>query len=493
MKPKSCCSRSNIPLAILLGAATAMTFLLGCGNGTTSSLPAMSGTGTTSTTISGTVTTSISDPPVCASAFDSVYVTITKVTAHLSDSAGPTDSGWITLVNLSTPMQIDLLHLKSSGMCVLSQTLGSTSGLTPGKYQQIRLYLLDNSASASIANNCGSAGWNCVVPKGGAPQMLNLSSEAETGIKVPPGQIDGGGISIQAGQSADLNLDFDGCHSIIRQGNGKYRLLPTLRAGEVSVNTNSISGKVVDSSNSNSPVQGAFVLLEQPDPNDATVDRVQRATTTGPDGTFIVCPLSSTNPFDIVVSAMTVTNLGATTAYNPTIAFDVPVGTDLSNAPIPLVPEAAPPSNTMPATISGQVTSAGSNPVADVTLSAFQQAVPLGGSAKQVTVPVFNSMQQPPVVTTTPRPTPSTPACPMNTDCFNYLLQIPGSNPQVGTFSGGTITYAAPAAPPVVYSLNGLAPSCSTSTPNPPTVGSITATPGTETKVSTALAFSGCQ
>src|SRR6516225_6482243 len=225
--------------------------------------------------------------PRCARrAFDSVYVTITKVTAHLSDSAGPTDSGWITLVNLSTPMQIDLLHLKSSGMCVLSQTLGSTSGLTPGKYQQIRLYLLDNSASASIANNCGSAGWNCVVPKGGVPQMLNLSSEAETGIKVPPGQIDGGGINIQAAQSADLNLDFDGCHSIIREGNGKYRLLPTLRAGEGSVNTNSISGKVVDTSNSNSAVQAALVLLEQPDPNDATVDRVPRAATTGADGTF---------------------------------------------------------------------------------------------------------------------------------------------------------------------------------------------------------------
>ena len=271
------------------------------------------------------------------------------------------------------------------------------------------------------------------------------------------------------------------------------RGLPTLRAGAVSVNTNSISGKVVDSSNSNSPVQGALVLLEQPDRNDATVDRVQRATTTGPDGTFIVCPLSSTNPFDIVVSAMTVTNLGATTTYNPTFAFNVPVGTDLSNPPIPLVPEAAPPANTMPATMSGQVTSAASNPVADVTLSTFQQAVPIGGSAKQVTVPVFNSMHQPPVVTTTPTPTPSTPACPMNTDCFNYSLQVRGSNPQVGTFSGGSITYAAPAAPPVVYSLNGLAPSCSTSIPNPPTLGSITVTPGTETKVSSVLAFSGCQ
>ncbi len=485
MKRYSCRFSLSTALPMLLGALATAAILASCGNGTTTS---------NAPTMSGTVTTSLSDPPVCASAFDSVFVTVTKVTAHLSESASLDDGGWVTLVNPSSPMQIDLLHLNSSGMCVLSQTLGSTRGLPPGKYQQIRLFLLDNSASASITNNCGSAGWNCVVPKGGAPQRLDLSSEAQTGIKVPPGQIDGGAINIQAGQSADLNLDFDGCHSIIRQGNGKYRLLPTLRAGQVSVNTNSISGKVVDSSNSNSPVQGAMVLLEQPDLNDATIDRVVRAATTGSDGTFIVCPLASTNPFDIVVSALTMSNLGVITAtYNPTVAFGVPVGTDLSNPPIPLVPEGAPPANTTPATISGQVTSAGSNPVADVTLSALQQAVPTGGSARQVTVPVFNSMNQPPVVTTTPTPTPNTPACPVSADCFNYSLQVPASNPQVGTFSAGNITYASPAGSPVLYSVNGLAPGCSASVPNPPTIGSITVTAGTETKVSTLLALSGCQ
>src|SRR5215469_7024628 len=110
MKSKSCCAPSNLTVAMLLGAITAAAFLPGCGNGTTTA-------SSMSPATSGTVTTSISDPPVCASAFDSVYVTITKVTAHLSASAGPTDSGWITLVNLSTPVQTDLLHLKSSGMC----------------------------------------------------------------------------------------------------------------------------------------------------------------------------------------------------------------------------------------------------------------------------------------------------------------------------------------------------------------------------------------
>jgi hypothetical protein len=486
MGPKSYRFLSNAPVVALLGFAIAAAFSPGCGSSTmNSNLPTTSG--------SGTVTTTISDPPVCASAFDSVYVTLTKVTAHISDSAGPNDAGWVTLVNPSAPIQIDLLHLKSSGECVLSQTLGSTNNLPPGKYQQIRLYLLDNGASASITNNCGSAGWNCVVPRGQAPQMLNLSSEAQTGIKIPSGRIDGGGIDIQAGKSADLNLDFDGCHSIIWQGNGKYRLVPTLHAGEVSLNTNSISGKVVDAGNSNSPVPGALVLLEQPDMNDAAIDRVQRAATTAADGTFIVCPLSSTNPFDIVVSAMLVNNLGATTTYNPTIAFNVPVGTDLSTPPIPLIPEATPPASPMPATVSGQVTSEGSNPVADVTLSLLQQGIPTGGAARQVTIPVFNSAQQPPVVTTTPTPTPSTPACPMNANCFNYSFLVPASNPQVGTFSGGSITYAAPAAPPVNYSLNGLAPSCTTSTPNPATIGPIVVTPNMETKVSTALAFSGCQ
>src|SRR5262249_33652131 len=148
------------------------------------------------------------------------------------------DSGWVTLVDLrGSPKQIDLLSLAST-TCVLTQ-LGSTSSLPAGKYQQIRLYLLGNNAASSTAgpssNACGSTGFNCIVPKGAPPQVLTLSSEAQTGLKIPSGQIADGGLTLTAGQSSDLNIDFDSCASIVQEGNGRYRLKPVLHAGEVAV------------------------------------------------------------------------------------------------------------------------------------------------------------------------------------------------------------------------------------------------------------------
>jgi hypothetical protein len=48
----------------------------------------------------------------------------------------------------------------------------------------------------------------------------------------------GGGIDLQAGQPADTNINFAACTSIVRQGNGRFRLKPALRGGEVAVNSN---------------------------------------------------------------------------------------------------------------------------------------------------------------------------------------------------------------------------------------------------------------
>jgi len=474
--------KSSIGLLCISGIVLT---LVSCGGGTTST--------PTPAAKTGTITTSISDPPICAFDFDHVYVTVTKVTANISSTASESDSGWVTLVDLTAnPAQVDLLHLESGGACVLSKTLGSTSGLPPGNYGQIRLYLLANNATSGPSSNaCGSGGFNCVVPKNSSPQILQLSSEAQTGLKIPPGQIAGGGINLTAGQSADLNIDFDACASILRQGNGVYRLKPTLHAGVVSVNNNSLSGKVVDASNSNAPIGGALVLLEQPDPNDATIDRVVRSTTTAADGTFIFCPITSDIPFDVVVTAWTTPSLGADVTYNATVAFNVPVGTDLN--PIPLVPEGTTPP-TLPATITGQVTSAGSGGAiaADVTLSAMQQATPDGGTTKQLTIPIFGALMQPPTFTTTATPDPAVPACPAGTDCFNYSIMVPASNPKVGTFSSGAITYGDPAPAPVNYNLNFVAGSCTASTPSPATVGPTAVTPGTPANVSTVVAFTGC-
>lgn len=342
---------------LLIGALLAMAFAATCGGG---------GDSAPST---GTVNTTISDPPTCKSpsgSFDKVWVTIMRVRAHTSNNAASNDSGWVDLIDLrSAPKQIDLLNLDST-TCVLTQ-LGSTSGIPAGQYQQIRLYLLSNSAGPGMVtpNNCGSSGYNCVV-SGSTTEALNLSSEAQTGIKIPSGQIAGGKFTVLGGQSIDLNIDFDACSSIVQQRNGQFRLKPVLHVGEISLNNNSISGRVVEIVNGTSnPISNAVVLVEQKDPNN--IDRVLMQKTTGQDGRFIFCPLpSGTGTYDIVTAA---TNSSKT--YNATVTLSVPLGTNMGD--VPLVPEAG---GTTPTQINGLITST-PNPV-DISLSALQ-AVGGGG------------------------------------------------------------------------------------------------------------------
>ena len=205
-------------------------------------------------TVTGQVRTHISDPPVCEAPtgdLEAVWVTVTKVRAHLSSTEDPNGSGWVDLVDLTdNPVQINLLDLDST-QCLLTM-LGSTTGLPPGTYQQIRIHLLSNNPPGGAAvpspNACaGTGGYNCVDTVTGGLAALLLSSQANNGLKIPPGQISGGGIVLEAGQAADINIDFDACRSVLQQGNGMWRLKPTLHAGEVSVNNSVVSGRVIDS------------------------------------------------------------------------------------------------------------------------------------------------------------------------------------------------------------------------------------------------------
>jgi hypothetical protein len=421
-----------------------------------------------------------------------VWVTITRVRANISSDASETDSSWVDLVNLqNSPRQIDLLTLDSptATTCLLNQ-LGSTNGLPPGRYQQIRFYLLANNATGVTVtpdNQCASVNaFNCVDHSVLGLEALQLSSQAQTGIKVPPGQIAGGAIDLQAGQPADINIEFNTCKSILRQGNGQFRMKPTLLAGAVSVNTaeNSLSGRVIDQDTS-LPIANAVILLEQPDTDN--VDRVVRAAMSSSSGQFIFCPLPSGN-YDVVVAATATSGSPAvTTTYNATVAFDVPLGAALGD--IGLVPElAGTTGSTDPATIEGQVTSAGTGgaTITDVTVSALQDAS-ANGTTRHVTIPVFAALSQPPVVATA-----DDSSCPAGTSCATYSLQVPASNPRVGTFSSGSITYADPAPAPVTYQLNGVAASCTSSDPTSPILVPAEVTPGATTTVSTVMAFSGC-
>jgi len=429
-----------VVIALLIPLTFAsVAFLISCGGG------GGGGGGSSGDATTGTVRTYITDPPLCKEpngTLQHVYVTITRVTAHKSSDVGPDDNGWVDLVDLRTnPKQIDLLSLDND-QCLLIGELGSTTGIPAGKYQQIRLYLLSNDAPVEPANDaCEGHGFNCVVDGSGI-HTLNLSSQAQTGLKIPPGQIAGGGLTVEAGQVVDLAIDFDACSSIVLQGDGEYRLKPTLRAGEISIIKNIIIGRVVEVVNTiKNPIPNAYVFIENDEDGDG-IDRVVAQSYTDAEGRFAFCNLPAGN-YDIVVAA---TN---GTTYNATVTLGVTnIGiatTDIGD--IPLVPEVG-----GPAEIRGMVTTkTGTTPTpADVEIVALQAV----NSTLKVTIPLFG-MQSPFVKITTAAAPSSGGTCPSQTDCEVYSLFVPASYPQVGTFNGPG--YAPFGSGGVKYSVNARA------------------------------------
>ncbi len=452
----------------------------------------------------GTVNVTMSDPPSCMppnGQFTHVYVTVRSVQAHISAAADDNSSGWQELAPqlASAPMQIDLFS-KPQTTCVLAQ-LGSAS-LPAGSYQQIRLLLVSNTAATSAGpstNACAGSGFNCVVLEDSTIHELQLSSQANTGLKIPPGQIIGGPLQVTAGQSVDLNIDFDACHSIVPEGNGKFRLKPTLTAGQVSANNTGISGKVVDSI-TNAPIAGSVqVALEQTDSRG--VDRIVMQAVADSNGNFNFCPLP-TGTFDIVVVGIGPANL----PYNATTVLNVPNGTSLGA--IPLVAEAG---ATAPAVFQGFVTATNGSAAGtiDVSLSALQ-TVPTGATTTlQITIP----LQTIPATTTSPEVdstglvsvstnTTCPTGAPANSNCAGYTLVVPASNPSVGIFSSSGFTYSTPATGDVLFTvdagavmpLSGGTPDCTPSeqtTAKDSTAAPLKALPATTTNVA-EIDFSSC-
>src|SRR5260370_23073509 len=254
--------RRSLYVFLILVSVTTALFLASCGGGSNSTM---------TTTSPATVNVSMSDPATCGAPqgpFSHIYVTITDVEIHQSATAGANDGGWVDLTPglKNASMQVDLLGL-ATNQCFLAM-LGST-GIPAGTFQQIRIMLADNSAS--VAGNKGGSTANCVMltsDPGNTPHPLLLSSESQTGIKIPSGQIANGQFTIGAGQTKDLNIDFNACASIVSEANGQYRLKPVLHGGEVSITSSSISGTALDSVNLLPiPCGTTGAALEQKDSN----------------------------------------------------------------------------------------------------------------------------------------------------------------------------------------------------------------------------------
>lgn len=477
---------SSKQVLLLVAVICTLLFAISCGS---------SGTATQTQSASmGTVNTTVSDPATCSAPsgpFLHVYVTITDVMIHQSGSAGATDAGWVDLTpNLkSAPQQVDLLGT-ATAQCFLA-TLGNGVQLQPGSYQQIRIILADNSATIP-GNNCGSAGNNCVVLTASptSPKPLLLSSESKTGIKIPSGQMAGGQFMIAAGETKDLNIDFNACASIVQQGNGGFRLKPVLHAGEASTTaSNSISGKVVDSA-TNAAISGGTVVVAIEQKDSGGVDRVIMETKADATGGFVFCPVPA-GSYDLVVVASGANNV----AYAATITGGVSPGNQLGNIPMKIETAV----NPQFASITGQVTTVNATPAgtaADVTISALQ-SVSIGGSTVMVTIPLV-----PQSASTITFTTASGLSCPVNTDCATYTVGVPASNSNVGTFASAGTTYAQ-ASGTALYTIEGQAAvpgSGGTADCTPPIVSTnldstsaVLAVTAAATSTAATLTFTGCQ
>lgn len=425
--------RRIVYICLLLAAVAAALFVVGCGSSSSSTSNSMA-----------SISTSVSDPATCGAPqgpFRRVYVTITDVEIHQSADAGPDDAGWVDLTPSlkNNPKQVDLLAA-ANNQCFLAM-LGSDTEIQPGTYQQIRVFFAANGTTVA-GNQCDTAA-NCVMltsDPSNTPYALQLSSESQTGIKIPSGQIAGGKFQVAAGDVKDLNIDFNACESIVVQGNQKYRLKPVLHGAEAGVTSASIQGMVVDGATRAAIGGGtAVVALEA---NDGTgVDRVIMETVTDANGNFVFCPAPS-GTFDVVISAIN----GAGTVYAATVITGVQSGDGLGHVPLT--------ATGVPASITGQITtSTGSAATAaDLSLSALQ-AITENSATVLIITPLAQQSDATATVTTA-----ASASCPANTDCASYTLAVPASNPSVGAFSSsGNQTPAPPASGAVDYTVDAVA------------------------------------
>jgi hypothetical protein len=452
---------------------------------------------------SGTVTTRLSNPSSCTGGFEHVWVTVSDVQAHLKRG------GWQDLTpGLSeNPLQVDLLN-ETPTDCFLA-TLGVTTGLPPGKYQQIRIILFDDTTHGNghghgnghhgkgpvvppVTNACSTLGvFNC-VDTGSGLFPIKLTSEAKTGLKIPPGQIGGHGLVIGPGQGADIDIDFNVCESVVKAGkSGKYILKPTLHADEVDTSA-VISGMVVEGSVSGgnvvpdaaATVAGANVWLESqspeqsftigtpaaaPTPLTAQVENVVRTTTSGPDGSFEFCPMPA-GTYEIVADSGSMPS-APSDASNATITTDVVVTSSggPNNLVIPLLDDGTA-AATLQSIVTTQNTTTPPGAGDNIALGGVQPFAGGAGTVQAIVPPLAGTLPAPsagslPSVATASAvnpancadPTVSAATCPAGTNCACFTLALPASNPVIGSATSGT--YAAPSATPATFSVIGSASS----------------------------------
>ncbi len=266
---------------------------------------------------SGTLRLALTDAPSCG--YDEVNVTIEKIRVHQSDSANPDDpSGWSEIVLSPAPLRVDLLKLQNGALAELGQVT-----LPAGSYNQMRLVLAENDASAPLLAN------SVVLSSDKSVVALKTPSGQQSGVKAKQFNV-----TIAANQLANFVVDFDACKSIVATGSGKYNLKPQLTV--IPRYISGVSGYV----DASLIAGGTTVSLQQ------SSGAVVKATTPDSNGRFLLQPVvpgsyalvltapgrTTTVVTGVTVATELVTSVNASgTAFNPAASL---FATANGNAPV---------------------------------------------------------------------------------------------------------------------------------------------------------------
>jgi hypothetical protein len=250
-----------------------------CGGG--SSTAGGVGSGGTGAAV-GTVQVAVTDAP--SSEFDHVWITVTKIRVHASNSAGPDDAGWHD-ITLSQPVSLDLATLNNGA---LSAALASFQ-LAAGSYQQFRLVLADEKSTIAAGSQAQTLGLSYVdqvdyTDAGNISHSVPLEiANAAEGIKVA------GSFDVVAGQTLKLAFDFnlgDDVVKVQRSGAVAYVLKPRLQYFDLD-HAGAVSGKLDLGST------GAFgvVVKAERAMEAGALHYVVRSTSLRADGSFTLFPV----------------------------------------------------------------------------------------------------------------------------------------------------------------------------------------------------------
>ena len=166
--------------------------------------------------------------------YDAIEISISRIEAHFVETeveqpdaevaGGSIKGNWQVIVDWSEEggFEVDLIELEGKSIFLASELLPS------GKYTQLRVFLVKDQG---------------IIVVDGEDYPLDIPSVGQTGIKLNHP------FEIIPGQITKLTLDFDAKQSIIKTGNGDYKLKPVIgiissSQDEVVSYFGSITGKV---------------------------------------------------------------------------------------------------------------------------------------------------------------------------------------------------------------------------------------------------------